>query len=105
MKNLFIAMLLLVTLSLGACKKNYEEGGYEAPKTLVISGPAEVKKNNSVDFATYYINGTYVWEVTGDATISGGQGTSKVTIKFGNTNAKVTVTVADKSLSRDITVQ
>ena len=105
MKNLFIAMLLLATLTIGACKKNYEEGGYEAPKELVISGPAEVKKNNNVDFASYYLNGTYVWTVTGDAAISAGQGTSKVTIKFGNTNAKVTVTVADKSVSRDITVQ
>lgn len=105
MKNLFIAILMLVTLTIGACKKNYEEGGYEAPKTLVISGPSEVKKNNSVDFATYYVNGTYVWTVSGDATISSGQGSSKVTIMFGSTNAKVTVAVAGQTASREIAVQ
>lgn len=105
MKNLFITSILLFTLLLSSCKKNYEDGTYEAPEMLVLAGPSEAKMNNSVDYATYFIPGTYVWSVTGDAAITAGQGTSKVTVKFGSQNSRITVSVADKTVSKEIIVQ
>ena len=105
MRNLFIAGLIVLAGLTFSCKKNYKDGVYEEPQSLIIAGPAAVKKGNSVDYATYYIAGQYTWSVTGDAAISSGQGTSKVTIKFGNVNSKVTVTVAGKTTNKDITVQ
>ncbi|MDB5192159.1 MAG: hypothetical protein JWQ96_1722 [Segetibacter sp.] len=111
MKNIKILMfVLVVTLPLflfSSCKKNFPDGGgYQEPAFLKIVGGTTQPKNSTRDYYTYYLqNGNYEWTVPADATITAGQGTSKMTVKFGVQSGKITVKAKGMESSIDVTVQ
>ncbi len=101
--QLFIAITILCLFS--SCKKDYQDGSYTPPAYLKIAGNTSVAKEASVDYATFYLdNASYEWSVTGDATVTAGQGTSKITVKFGTQNASVTVKAGGMDATVSVTV-
>lgn len=106
MKRLQGVLYLVIVCLVISCKKNYTDPAYQAPTALTIAGPTTVTNTSSIQYGTYYMdNANYNWTVTGDATVSAGQGSSRVTIKFGLQNSTVTVTAKGITNSVNITVQ
>ncbi|GAB3851589.1 hypothetical protein GCM10028822_18410 [Hymenobacter terrigena] len=107
MSKYLLVGLGVATLGLGACKKNFPDGGtYEEPTFLKISGPTQVAKNTSRTYATYYLdNGGYVWSFPADAVATTDQGKSQITVKFGVQSGKVTVKAKGMEASVDVVVQ
>lgn len=69
-------------------------GTITPPVTPGISGPANVSKHeNGVIFSVKFPNSNYkyTWTVPGDATITAGQNSSSINVKWGNTGGNVTV--------------
>ncbi|TDH20064.1 hypothetical protein EXU57_21770 [Segetibacter sp. 3557_3] len=107
LKNILILVLLVQGVALAGCEKNFPDGGaYEEPTFLKIVGGTTQPKNSTRDYYTYYLdNGDYVWTVPADAQITSPQGKSKMTVKFGVQNGKITVKAKGKEASIDVTLQ
>jgi len=80
-----------------------EDHEYSETEYLNISGATSVTPNTTQSYYTFYLdNADYVWTVPAGATIQSGQGTSQISVLFGNTGGKITVSA--KGMSAEIEV-
>lgn len=80
-----------------------EDHEYSETEYLNISGAKTVSPNSTQSYYTFYLdNADYVWTVPAGATIKSGQGTSQISVLFGDTGGKITVSA--KGMSAEIVV-
>jgi len=92
-------LLSLVVILSSSCEE--EEVGVYEPTELMILGPADVTPGDTATYITdLFIDQTYSWTVPSGATITGGEGTSKVQVTFTAAGSgDITVTASDKDIS------
>lgn len=93
------------TLSLARMEVDYVRV-YQSFSALTLAGPSRVEKNqNNITFTTNQLEGaTYVWTVPADATITSGNGTSSIQLKWGETEGPVSVKVTFGGQTQEKTI-
>lgn len=95
-------IFMLFALSTSCENEEYE---YLPPTFLKISGVTSVTANSSKDYYTFYLDDAdYVWTVPTGASITSGQGTSHVVVRFGTTGGTISVEAKGMSAEKVITV-
>jgi hypothetical protein len=83
-----------------------KENQYSEVKYLKISGVSTVTANSTRSYYTFYLdNSTYEWSVPEGATIISGQGTSQISVLFGNKSGLISVNAKGMSAVLSVTVK
>jgi hypothetical protein len=98
-----IAFILFCFVFSTSCE--VEDKEYTPIQYLKISGVSSVTANAINDYYTFYVEEQdYVWTAPSGATITAGQGTSHVTVQFGDTGGILSVTAAGLTGELEITI-
>jgi len=94
--NRYISLIILIlccfVFSTSCEVEDYE---YTPIEYLKISGVSSVTANSSKEYFTFYVKeGNYVWSAPQGASITSGQGTSRVTVLFGDSGGTLAVEAA-----------
>ena len=82
-----------------------EDYEYSEIETLNISGSTNVAANSINSYYTYYLeDADYVWTIPEGATIKSGQGTSQISVLFGDTGGTLSVEAKGMSAEVEITI-
>lgn len=99
----FITIALFCGIFCSSCEDHEYE--YLPPEYLQISGVNSVVANSTADFYTFYLeDANYVWTVPSGATITSGQGTTHVTVQFGDSGGVVAVEAAGLRGELDVSI-
>lgn len=105
-RNKFIRLIAIIATCIAfsvSCEQEPVE--YLPPEYLLISGSTSVTANSTVNYYTFYLdNTTYNWSVPAGATITQGQGTSQIKVKFGTTSGTISVEANGMTASKTVTV-
>lgn len=95
--GLFICVLIFAT----SCQ--VEEYEYTPIEYLKITGVSSVTASSVKDYSTFYLEDvTYTWTVPSGAVIQSGQGTSRISVRFGNAGG--TLSVAANGMESEMTI-
>jgi hypothetical protein len=98
-KRLIGLMVFIFTCFAFSTSCENAEYEYLPPTFLKISGVSSVTVNSTKDYYTFYLDDTdYVWTAPAGASITIGQGTSHITVKFGATSGSGTLSVEAKGI-------
>ncbi len=98
-----ITVILVCFLFTSSCKN--EEYEYLPPTFLKISGVTSVTANSTKDYYTFYLeDANYVWIVPSGSSITSGQGTSHIIVRFGTTGGTISVEAKGMKAEKAITV-
>jgi hypothetical protein len=100
--SLIIVILICFAFST-SCE--VEDKEYKPVEFLKISGVTSVTANSTKDYYTFYIDNTnYAWSVPAGSSITSGQGTSHITVLFGDAGGILSVEAAGMSDEIEITI-
>ncbi|MDD4192509.1 MAG: hypothetical protein PHI28_14345 [Mangrovibacterium sp.] len=95
--------LICCLISTTSCE--VEKYDYTPIEYLKITGVSSTTANSTKDYYTFYLeDATYTWTVPAGATIKSGQGTSHISVQFGNTGGALSVEVNGMESEMTITI-